>query len=417
MGSFLIPLYSRRAGSGYRQYLHTSSDIKRFKSGFIAKKIKVFFFEKMDFKLHAVLISILAWSEATHISEESLTQRKNHSEFCKHTKLYNVSNNWYALKEKIPILGIPVELAVHWKSRKIFFTLISQDMTMNLQVLQPSGKLETIDVPGIGQSTAVDNINNVVYLATDNGVYKYNEDGGIEPFAALGEDVMHIALGNAGAILYIAIGPQFKVHSIVHYGDIPSASLLIPNGDGLVIDLRDNKYFIDSMTAYILKSDTMRPVKIRNLPNDMQTGFFISTSYDVYAMDENSNLYLIDSESIIAEHLGSFNVTGVYTFALDSENNVIIGVKDAILKFKQFEKNPCDPCLDVKNAPKNCTLPLPTVRFMGRKPRAVKIEFQEIKPVEIEDKIHNKRKRKHKKTTTSASPPTTTPSSSELSED
>ncbi|KAJ2943115.1 hypothetical protein O0L34_g18806 [Tuta absoluta] len=372
----------------------------------------------MELKLLAILTSILAWSEATPVlTRLSLAQQKTHSEFCKRIVLYNLNNYWYSPEEKKAVFGIPADISIHWKSGKIFFTLISEDMKMSLQVLQPSGELDTIKVAGLGQSTTVDNLNDIVYLATDNGVYKYKEDGSIELFTALGEDVMYIAVSNDGAIMYIATWPQNRVHKITNDGQKQEVFPLIPNGHGLVIDTRNHMYFIATKTSYILKSGTTIPVKIRNLPSDKMTGVFVSRSDDVYAMDESSNLYLIDSESISAKHLGSFNVTGVNSFALDSSDNVIIGVKGAILKFNAFEKN---PCLDVINAPRFYpvpTVPPPLPPQVKTPSTGDKTELRENQPVEKKGKRHNKKKRKHKTTTITTSPPSSTASSCEVSDE
>ncbi|RVE51904.1 hypothetical protein evm_003524 [Chilo suppressalis] len=176
---------------------------------------------------------------------------------------------------------------------------------------------------------------------TDNGVYKYKEDGSLELYTALGEDVMYIAVTSDGTVMYIATWPQNRVHKITNEGQKLEAFSAVPNGHGLTVDTRNNIYFVATKTSYILKNGNSVPIKIKGLPSDKMIGVFVSRSDEVFGMDENSNLYVIDSENANARHLGSFNVTGVNSFAMDSADNVLIGVKSAIVKFNAFEKNPC----------------------------------------------------------------------------
>ena len=232
-------------------------------------------------------------------------------------------------------------MSIHWKTDKVFFTLISDEMKMSLQVMNPSGELEIIKVAGLGQSTCVDNLNDIVYLATDNGVYKYKDDSSIELYTALGEDVMYIAVNSDGSAMYIATWPQNRVHKITNDGQKQETFTAVPNGHGLTVDPRNNLYFVATKTSYILKSGTTVPIKIKGLPNDKMTGVFVSRSDEVFAMDENSNLYVVDPENTSAKLLGTFSITGVNSFAMDSADNVIIGVKGAILKFNAYEQSPC----------------------------------------------------------------------------
>lgn len=273
------------------------------------------------------------------MTRQSLLKKKDRDQIC--LNLLNFNNLFYALEGQRNVSGVPADMSVHWKTGNIYFTLISDEMKMTLQVLRPSGEMDTIKVAGLGQSTCVDNLNDVIYLATDNGVYKYREDGPIELYAALGEDVMYAAVTNDGGVLYVATWPQNRVHKITNDGQRQETFPSIPNGHGLTVDTRNNMYFVATKTTYVLKNGYSIPIKIKGLPSDKMTGVFVSRSDQVYAMDENSNLYLIDADNASATHLGSFSVSGVNAFAMDSADNVLVGVKGALLKFNAYEKNPC----------------------------------------------------------------------------
>ncbi|XP_049882292.1 uncharacterized protein LOC126378146 [Pectinophora gossypiella] len=294
----------------------------------------------MDLSSILILFPMALSIHATPImTRERLAQRNYHQQFC--SSLLNFNNYFYSLEDQKNVTGIPADLSIHWKTGNIFFTLISEEMRMTLQVLHPSGEFETIKVAGLGQSTTVDNLNDIVYLATDNGVYKYKEDGSVELYSALGEDVMYIAVSSDGNTMYIATWPQNRVQKITNDGQKQETFSVIPNGHGLTLDTRNNIYFVATKTSYILKNGYTIPIKIKGLPSDKMTGVFVSRSDEVFAMDENSNLYTVDPENANAKHIGSFNVTGVNSFAMDSADNVLIGVKGAILKFNAYEKNPC----------------------------------------------------------------------------
>lgn len=287
-----------------------------------------------------LLLSIATSISSTPVmTRQMLLRQKTRDHFC--ANLLNFNNFYYSLEEQKNVTGIPADMSIHWKTGKIYFTLISDEMKMSLQVLNPSGEFDLIKVAGLGQSTCVDNLNDIVYLATDNGVYKYKDDGSIELFTALGEDVMYIAVTSDGSAMYIATWPQNRVHKITNDGQKQEAFTAIPNGHGLTVDPRNNMYFVATKTSYILKNGYTVPIKIKGLPSDKMTGLFVSRSDEVFAMDENSNLYSVDPENSSAKHLGTFSVSGVNSFAMDSADNVLIGVKGAILKFNAYEQSPC----------------------------------------------------------------------------
>ncbi|CAK1549207.1 unnamed protein product [Leptosia nina] len=273
------------------------------------------------------------------MTRESLLRQANKEQFC--SNLMHFNNYFYSREEQNNLTGTPADLSIHWKTGNVFYTLISDEMKMSLQVLHPSHESETIKVAGLGQSSCVDNLNDIVYLATDNGVYKYKDDGSIELYTALGEDVMYIAVTNDGTTMYIATWPQNRVHRITNDGQRQETFMPIPNGHGLTIDTRNNMYFVATKTSYVLKNGQTVPIKIKGLPSDRMTGVFVSRSDEVFAMDENSNFYRIDAENASAMHLGTFNVSGVNTFGLDSADNVYIGVKGGIIKFTAHETSPC----------------------------------------------------------------------------
>lgn len=287
-----------------------------------------------------IILSITSTITANPVmTRQSLEKQLKSDQICQ--KLIHMNNYYYHMVTVKNVTGIPADMSVNWKTGNVFYTLISEEMKMSLVVLHPSGESETIKVAGLGQSTSVDNLNDIVYLATDNGVYKYKEDGSIELYAALGEDVMYIALTSDGTAMYIATWPQNRVHKIVNDGQKQEMFAPIPNGHGLTVDTRNNIYFVATKTSYILKNGYSIPIKIKGLPSDKMTGVFVSRSDDVFAMDENSSMYIVDSENASARFLGSFNVTGVNTFALDSADNVLVGIKNAIIRFNAMEKNPC----------------------------------------------------------------------------
>lgn len=289
----------------------------------------------------AIILSVIWIIDATPVmTRQSLQLQKFQERFCQN--LLNFNNFYYTLEDQRNVSGIPADMSIHWKTGNVFFTLISDEMKMTLQVLHPGGDIETIKVAGLGQSTTVDNLNDIIYVATDNGVYKYKDDGSIELYTALGEDVMYLAVNNDGSVMYIATWPQNRVQKITNEGQKQEMFSVIPNGHGLTVDTRNNIYFVATKTTYILKSSYTIPIKIKGLPTDKMTGVFVSRSDEVFAMDENSNLYTIDPENASAKHLGSFSVSGVNSFAMDSADNVLIGVKGAILKFNAYEKNPCE---------------------------------------------------------------------------
>ncbi|CAH2226518.1 jg15744, partial [Pararge aegeria aegeria] len=255
--------------------------------------------EKTILCILATTVAVLASPLMTR--QELLNQQQHKAKFC--SNLLHFNKFYYSAGETKAIDGFPADMSVHWKTGNVFYTLINNEMKMNLQILHPSGEAETIKVAGLGQSTTVDNLNDIVYLATDNGVYKYKEDGAIELYTALGEDVMYVTISNDGSVMYIATWPQNRVQKITNDGQKQETFSAIPNGHGLTIDPRNNIFFIATKTSYVLKYGQTIPIKIKELPSERMTGVFISRSDEVFAMDEDSNLYTIDAENASAKRL------------------------------------------------------------------------------------------------------------------
>lgn len=289
-------------------------------------------------KTATIALSLLTSMIVPQTTSKPLTEGNEPKSHC--NSLF-INYLYYTLDEQINITGMPADLTVHWKTGNIYFTLINQKQSLSLNLLRPTGEVESIDIKGLGQSAAVDNYNDIIYLATDNGVYKYKDGASVELFTADGEDVMYVSVTTDGSTLYIATWPQNRVQKITNEGRKRTAFPNIPNGHGLTIDTRNNIYFIATKTTYILKNGDTTPIKIYGLPNDEMSGVFVSKFEDVYAMDENSNLYQIDPNNASVKKLGNFNIKGVNSFAMDSADNILIGVHNAILKYKVFERNPC----------------------------------------------------------------------------
>ncbi|GBP91250.1 hypothetical protein EVAR_64047_1 [Eumeta japonica] len=259
------------------------------------------------------------------------------------SNLLHFNNVYYTLEVQRNISGMPADMSVHWKTGNVFYTLISDSMRMSLQVLHDNGDVETVKTSGLGQSSAVDNINDIIYLATDNGIYKYDDKTKTaELYTAAKEDVMYIAVGDRGATIYIATWPQNRVHRITNNGTKQETFPPIPNGHGLTVDTNDNIYFVAAKTTYVLKNGETVPTKINGLPDNIVTaGVAVGASGNVYVMDQNSDLYQLDPQNADARYTGSFTVNGVNSFAMDASDNILIGVKDSILKFIAHDTNPC----------------------------------------------------------------------------
>ncbi|XP_063370613.1 uncharacterized protein LOC134658894 [Cydia amplana] len=289
------------------------------------------------FKMERFLVVLLI---VTTINAIAVRQRLTQEE-CDDMDIRKINNYYYVKAAPINLTGIPSDFSVHWRSGRVFFTLISDDyLTMRVQVLK-GNQVNTIKMDVVGQSTTVDNVNDIVYVATDNGVYKYNVDGSLEHYAATGEDVMYVAVSIDGTNMYIATYPQNRVQLISNKGQKQETFSLIPNGHDLRTDTSNNLYFVAAKTSYVLQANHTIPIRIKGLPTNNMTGIFVNRSDKVYAMDETGNMYKIDPENAKATLLGSFHVNGVNAFALDAFDNVLIGVHGAILKYNKMDNSPC----------------------------------------------------------------------------
>ncbi|XP_061725135.1 uncharacterized protein LOC133531055 isoform X2 [Cydia pomonella] len=268
-------------------------------------------------------------------------RQKLTQEDCDNMDIRRINNYYYVKAAPINLTGIPSDFSVHWRSGRVFYTLISDDyLKMKIQVLK-GNQVHTIKMDVVGQSTTVDNFNDIVYVATDNGVYKYNDEGTLEHYTAAGEDVMYVAVSKDGTTMYIATWPQNRVQVISNNGQKQETFSLIPNGHDLRIDTCNNMYFVAAKTSYVLQADNSIPIRIKGLPTNNMTGIFVNRSDKVYAMDETGNMYKIDPNYAKATLLGSFHINGVNAFALDALDNVLIGVNGAILKYNKMESSPC----------------------------------------------------------------------------
>ncbi|XP_063630554.1 uncharacterized protein LOC134801848 [Cydia splendana] len=291
-------------------------------------------------KMERLLVMLLVVVMVTPINSITIRQRLT-QEDCDKMDIRKINNYYYVKGAPINLTGIPSDFSVHWRSGRVFFTLISDDyLTMRVQVLK-GNEVKTIKMDVVGQSTTVDNYNDIVYVATDNGVYKYNVDGTLEHYTAAGEDVMYVAVSKDGVNMFIATWPQNRVQLIRNNGHTQETFSLIPNGHDLRVDTCNNVYFVAAKTSYVLQADNTIPIRIKGLPANNMTGIFVNRSDKVYAMDETGNMYKIDPDQAKATLLGSFHINGVNAFALDAFDNVLIGVHGAILKYNKMESSPC----------------------------------------------------------------------------
>lgn len=253
---------------------------------------------------------------------------------------HNVNHKYYTIDKEIKISGIPADMSVLWKTGDIYFTSVVQ-MKMGLYQLKPTGEIIPLKVEGTGQTTACDNTNNVVYLGSDKGVFKYHDNGTISLYTGKDEDVMYLAVTEDGGTMYLATFPQNRVTKITNHGTWYRRFHQIPNGKNIAVDHSGNIYFVATKITYVLKNGEKIPIKIEGLPDDEIVAIFVAKTKEVYAMDQTSALYLIDGDNAKAKSLGSFGVDKVNSFALDANNNVLIGVQDFIYRYKGYNKKPC----------------------------------------------------------------------------
>lgn len=195
----------------------------------------------------------------------------------------------------------------------------------------------------IGQCVGVDSANNIIYIGTNQGLitydYKRPEINAERPIGD--DDVRSIFIDKTDNQMYITTGVNHEIYKFVNGSAAVKRYEKIPKAYSFVLDRKGNAFYeyVDGR-LYFFASDYYEPVQYKGFTRELKFILRLNNSDEAIVAVKGS-LFRLSVKSILPvkiAHLG-FKITGM---AFDHRNNVIIGTKGKIYRYKPIDSS--DPC-------------------------------------------------------------------------
>lgn len=259
-----------------------------------------------------------------------------------------IGAEFYRRRLVATIDGYPTGLALDPRTENMFFILHKRNYTRGIHMLR-HGALGVQGLPLhddiTGQCVGIDMPNNVVYIGTNQGlvVYDYtkNEIAVERPIGD--DDVRSIFFDRSDGRMYITTGPQQEVLTFVNGSLAVKRYDKVPRAYNFVLDAKGNAFYeyVDGR-LYFFSVDLFEPIQYKGLTSELKYIMQLNNNDEVVVAVKGS-LYRLKTTTILPEKIGQlgFKITAM---AFDRRNNIIIGTKGKIYRYKPVDKtDPCPP--------------------------------------------------------------------------
>ncbi|CAG9572615.1 unnamed protein product [Danaus chrysippus] len=215
----------------------------------------------------------------------------------------------YSRRSIFTIKGLPTNLAYNQNNKDLHFTVIDIDSLqdddvqtkMEQYVLANGHPIKIDDING--QAAAVDNRNNKVYIASDDGLNVLNGSYQTNFLAFKDEDITQLFKTANNDKLYAVIFPDSEVYEIDlqriekrRIENVPCAFILAVDDDGNIYYECDSKY------VKVLLKDFVEPIEYVGLTKNAARAMAIDDRNRVI-LAANDGLYWLQPNSIIPKKL------------------------------------------------------------------------------------------------------------------
>lgn len=265
------------------------------------------------------------------------------AEKCDRTK---IGTEYFKRQLIATIDGYPTGIVIDSRTEHIFFILHKRNYTKGIHLLK-HGALGIKPLPVsdelIGQCVAVDVPNNVIYIGTNQGLVTYDYSRTeITAERPIGDDdVRNIFIDKSDNQLYITTGSNHEIFKFMNNSAAVKRYDKIPKAYSFVLDAKGNAYYeyIDGR-LYFFSIDYYEPIQYKGFTRELKYILQLN-HHDEAIVAVKGSLFKLTTKSILPVKIGQlgFKITGM---AFDSKNNIIVGTKGKIYRYKPIDTN--DPC-------------------------------------------------------------------------
>ncbi|CAH2098614.1 unnamed protein product [Euphydryas editha] len=257
-----------------------------------------------------------------------------------------IGNEYYKRQLIATIDGYPSGIVIDPRTEHIFFILHKKNYTKGIYLLR-HGSLGIKELPVsddiIGQCVGVDVVNNIIYIGTNQGLLTYDYSRTeITAERPIGDDdVRSIFIDKVDNQMYITTGVNHEIFRFINGSAAVKRYDRIPKAYNFVLDTKGNAFYeyVDGK-LYFFSSDLYEPIQYKGFTRELKYVLRLSRSDEAIVAVKGS-LFRLTTSSILPVKIGQlgFKITGM---AFDHRNNIIIGTKGKIYRFRPIDTN--DPC-------------------------------------------------------------------------
>lgn len=267
----------------------------------------------------------------------------HNAEKCERIK---IGNEYYKRQLLANLDGHPTGLAIDPRTEDIFFLLHKKNYTKGIHVLkQGSLGIKELPLPDdiTGQCVGVDTNTNQIYIGTNQGILIYDnvamEVTGERPIGD--DDVRNIFIDKTDNQMYITTGHNHEIFRFLNGSAAVKRFEKIPKAYSFVLDAKGNAFYeyIDGR-LYFFSTDLYEPVQYKGFSRELKYILKLNNN-DEAVVSVKGSLYKLTVKCILPVKIGQlgFKITGI---AFDRKNNIIIGTKGKIYRYKPIDSR--DPC-------------------------------------------------------------------------
>ncbi|XP_026744287.1 uncharacterized protein LOC113505686 [Trichoplusia ni] len=267
----------------------------------------------------------------------------HNAEKCERIK---IGNDFYKRQLIATIDGYPTGMVIDPRTDHIFFILHKRNYTKGIHLLK-HGSLGIKELPVsdelIGQCVAIDTANNMIYIGTNQGLVTYDYSRTeITAERPIGDDdVRSIFIDKVDNQMYIATGSNHEIFRFMNGSAAVKRYEKIPKAYSFILDSKGNAFYeyIDGR-LYFFSVDLYEPIQYKGFTRELKYILQLNNNDEAIVAVKGS-LFRLFTKSILPVKIGQlgFKITGL---AFDQKNNIIIGTKGKIYRYKPIDTN--DPC-------------------------------------------------------------------------
>nr|XP_032524457.1 uncharacterized protein LOC116775640 [Danaus plexippus plexippus] len=243
----------------------------------------------------------------------------------------------YSRRSILTIKGLPTNLAYNQNNKDLHFTVIDIDSLQNDDVQTKMDQYvlangQPIKIDDInGQAAAVDNKNNIVYIASDDGLATLNATYKTNFLAFKDEDITMLFKATNDDKLYAVLFPDSEVYEIDLQRNEKKRIKNVPCAFILAVDDAENIYYeCDSKYVKVLLKDYVEPIEYVGLAKNAARAMTIDDNNRVI-LAANDGLYWLQPDSLIPKKL--MNLDFVPSGVVFNGHNLFISTSGIIYEF------------------------------------------------------------------------------------